>query len=131
MNSTVFGTTTVIWKNNKATITHGTHQLMPNCYSCGVERLPPPGFCFFSREAFPLTGKVGAVTTHLMNHTSVITVSCTLLSPQRSYKYRLLMRLVAIMVNTLDLALIADYISQFISAARKNVLCKLCKMIFI
>lgn len=96
----MFSTTSIIWKNNKATITHATHQLCVTV--AAVERL-----CSASFPEKHFLYRVGkAVTVYTINKAKVIAVSCTLSSPKTSYKQRLLMCLHPLMVNRLDLDVI-------------------------
>lgn len=86
----MLSTTRIIWKNNKATITHATHQL---CVT--VAAVEWKGSCWLCSASFPekhflyRVGKANIIYT--INQASVITVSCTLLSPQKGYKQRILM----------------------------------------
>lgn len=78
---------------------------MCNCCSCRVERL-----CSASFPEKHFLYRVGkADILYIINQADVIAFSCSLLSPKKSYKQRLLMRLDPKMVNTLDLALILDF----------------------
>ena len=96
----MFSTTSIIWKNNKATITHATHQLCVTV--AAVERL-----CSASFPEKHFLYRVGkGVIVYTINQASVIAVSCTLSSPKKSYKQRLLMCFHPLMVNRFDLDVI-------------------------
>lgn len=98
-------TARIIWKNNKATIMYGTHQL---CVTVAAVKWRDAGFCFFSTEAFPLQ-RSAADIVYTINQASVTTVWCTLSLPKKSCKQVILMCLHTIMVNRLELALILDF----------------------
>lgn len=98
----------IIWKNNKATITNATHQLCVTV--AAVEWTDSLSLCSASFPVKHFLYRVGkADIIYTINQANVITVSCTLLSPERSYKQGLLMCLDPMMVNTLDLVFILDF----------------------
>lgn len=75
-------TTRIIWKNNKATITHATHQLCVTV--AAVEWKDSLCLCsasFPEKHFLHGVGKTDIVYT--INQANVITVSCTFLSPKR------------------------------------------------
>lgn len=102
-------TARIIWKNNKATIMYGTHQL---CVTVAAVKWGDSVFCFFCSEAFPLQ-RSAADIVYTINQASVTTVWCTLSLPKKSCKHVILMCLHPIMVNRLDLALILDFQRSF------------------
>lgn len=83
-------TTRIIWKNNKATIYTCHTSIM--CNSGRVESRGSVCLCSASSPEKHFLYRVGkAALVYTINQANVITVSCSLLSPKKGYKQRLLM----------------------------------------